>query len=180
MRQQALFGIDMRPLCPLCGNPSSMLGQYSPLWPGAVCRACSLAEPYPIEIFEPDANTKDRSGLRIKPDSDYTLRELRVSLDALIRDAVKPRLTEWTFPYKVNISLRELRNPIRYGKATQYANWLSSARMQNSNRQIFIPWCGRCGCVHDYLHGEDYAAYCILHRCPIWVVLARESSRREF
>lgn len=47
--QLTLPGIDMRPTCPLCGEPA-LLGQWSPFLAGkAVCRACAEREPFPLE-----------------------------------------------------------------------------------------------------------------------------------
>src|SRR5258708_5270981 len=83
--QLSLPCAEMREVCPLCLRPARILGQYSPLWSHGVCRDCSLAEPYPVEVFEPSPKTKDRSGLRIKLDSNYQMRERRVALDNLIR-----------------------------------------------------------------------------------------------
>jgi hypothetical protein len=54
--QHSLPGIDMRPVCVFCGQPG-LLGQYSPLYPHMVCRDCSLAEPYPVEVFELSENS---------------------------------------------------------------------------------------------------------------------------
>ena len=159
-RQASLPGFDMRQMCPLCGCTTRVLGQYSPLWPWGVCRGCSLSEPYPCEIFEEDANTKDRSGLRIKIDADYDLKAKRVDLDNVLKDAIKPRKGEWSFPYKLNITLRELRNPVRYGRAKQYRQWHIEAKRYVDAQQYQIPLCHRCGQAHEHKHFITYADFC--------------------
>jgi hypothetical protein len=147
--------LEMRASCPLCGLPAAILGQYSPLWPWGVCRDCSLAEPYPVEVFEVSEKSKDRSGLRIQ-NADYALLERRVSLDNLIRNRVKGAPV--FAPYKINITLRQLRNGIRYDRSLQYASWHYKAAILARYEQLELPYCHRCMKVTD--EPRDAMGYC--------------------
>lgn len=143
----------MRPICPLCGQPADVLGQYGPLWPYGVCRACSLAAPYPVEVFIPDPGAKDASRLRIDPDADFGLRERRVALDFALTSAVRGRRDADV--YKLNITGRELRHPVRI--AQNYAAWRRNPRAL----QFHLPLCARCGQAHDRRYSSgDYVSHC--------------------
>lgn len=162
--QPPLPSPEMYQTCPLCGQPAAILGQHGPLWSAGICRTCSLALPYPIEVFQVDPSSKDRSGLRINPQADYAAKERRIDLDNLLRDAVRGQLTQEQF-YKFNITLNQLRNPHRRSRARQYAGWLKEARISNRHRQLSLPLCERCGCAHDnrYKLSGDVRTYC--QRC---------------
>ena len=160
-QQLALPGVDMRPVCTFCGEPG-LLGQYSPLYPYMICRECSLAEPYPIQVFEFSDRSKDRSGLRVIPDSPYELRERRAWLDEVLKQAARGWIDERDV-VKLNITYRDLRNPIRRSKAHLYNQWHKAARINNRYRNYRLPYCERCGQVHDrrYEQGDqDYKSRC--------------------
>lgn len=162
--QTTLPGIDMRPVCTFCKQPG-LLGQYSPLYPHLVCRECSEAEPYPIEVFEYSNRSKDRSGLRIIADAPYEQRERRAWLDDALKQAARGVLDERQV-VKLNLTYRDLRNPIRRSKAHQFEAWHKSAMINNRHQTLHLPYCERCGSVHDrrYEFGDqDYMRYC--QRC---------------
>lgn len=154
-RQLPLPTVDMRPLCPLCGAPADVLGQYSPLWPYVVCRACSLDEPFPVEVFEDDPKGNDKSGLRIRRDASDALRGRRVALENRVKEAVIG--VPPVIPYKFNLTGFELRNPIRYG-----VGWRLKRPAPRAFDQIDLPFCHRCGWVHDRhtLDGLHYHGHC--------------------
>lgn len=148
IQQLALPGVDMRPTCTFCGEPG-ILGQYSPLWPYLVCKECSQSEPYPIEVFEISDRSKDRSGLRIIADAPYDARERRAWLDDILKQAARGVLDDRDVT-KLNITYRDMRNPIRRSKEARYAVWHSHAKHNLVQaRQLSLPYCHRCGKVHD-------------------------------
>lgn len=165
--QIALPSFDTRPICVWCGEPAHVLGQYSPLYDICVCKSCSLAEPFPVEVFEHSDKSTDKTHLRIKPDAPDDLRERRVMLEQALRVAAGRLAPDWyTRVTKVNISFRTLRNTFRGGHV-DYDKMMQQARIQNANWQVQLPECKRCGCVHDrrYESGEqvDFFSHC--QRC---------------
>jgi hypothetical protein len=146
-RQLSLPGVDMRPTCPLCGR-AALLGQYSPLWPHGLCRECSCRHPYPVEIFEHSDKSGDRTGLRIKMDAPDYLREHRIACDQMLKDAVRGYVDDRPI-VKFNLSMRELRNPMRRSRHDEYNQMHAHAVKALSVRQISLNFCYRCGGVHD-------------------------------
>jgi hypothetical protein len=156
LHQLALPDLTTYPTCVFCGQPG-ILGQFSPLWPHMVCRECSVANPYPIEVFEISDSSKDRSGLRIIRDAPYELRERRAWLDDVLKQAAKGIIDERDVT-KLNITYRDMRNPIRRSKEAQYIAWGAQAKRNLSHpRQLSLPYCERCGRVHDrhYQFGDQ-------------------------
>ncbi len=161
IQQLVLPGMDMRPTCTFCGQPG-LLGQYSPLYPFMVCRECSLAEPYPIEVFEIHEDSKDHSGLRIIADAPYQQRERRAWLDDMLKQAAKGVLDERDV-VKLNITYRDLRNPIRRSRSAQFSAWARQARIKLRYWNYRLPYCERCGQKHDRRFetgDQDYKSRC--------------------
>lgn len=155
-------------VCPLCGQPAALFGQYSPLLPWGVCRKCSIRQPYPVEVFVASTRrNRDRNPIMIDPDAPYELRERRMLLDEELRCAVDPTRLERPI-VKYNLSALELRNPIRRSRRSQFTQWHAQAKDNLTRQQMQLPFCQRCGCVHDrqaeLLPGlMDYKSYC--QRC---------------
>jgi hypothetical protein len=151
MGQLALpgFEIEQEYTCCLCGEPKRLFGQYSPIHRWAICRECSIANPYPVELFVPSTRRNaDREPLMIDPDAPAELRERRVVLDEMIRCAIDP-LRLGRPVVKFNLSGLELRNPVRRSKAHKYQAWHKAARTALKIEQMRLPYCTRCGAGHD-------------------------------
>lgn len=144
------FAITEEYTCPLCQQPGTFFGQYSPLFPWGVCRECSIKYPYPVELFVPSTRrNKDKEPLMIDPAPEMAeARERRVQFDEMLRCAVDPSRLERPI-VKYNLNGLELRHPIRRSKAVQYNRWHAQAVHSLSFRQASLPICNRCGCSHD-------------------------------
>lgn len=155
-------------VCPLCGEPATLFGQYSPIHRWCLCRACSLQYPYPVELFVPSTRRNaDTNPLMIDPTSLSELRERRIQLDEMVRCAIDPARAERPI-IKYNLSGLELYNPIRRSKVHQYQRWHAEAKRRLSHRQMQLPMCQRCGCAHDRTYemlpgATDYWSHC--QRC---------------
>jgi hypothetical protein len=153
MKQLILPGFDKEVgvyICPLCDQPATVFGQFSPLLPWGVCRECCIKYPYPVELFVPSTRrNKDHEPLMIDPAPDKAaLRELRIQLDEMLRCAVDPTRIERPI-VKYNISGLELRNPIRRSRMATFNKWAWHARQNLKVHQMSLPYCERCGCAHD-------------------------------
>lgn len=139
MYQLVLPSAEMQRICPLCGRHTAILGQYGPFAPWQVCKACSLANPYPVELLLP--HPRKPGGLRIDPHAPSALLEKRIVLEEMVHDAVRGRrVNKW-----------------------RYAGWLHDARILNSHIQMHLPYCERCGCGHSNrfdFGGGDYHSRC--------------------
>ncbi len=163
------FQVTEAYICPLCNQPARLFGQYSPLLPWGVCRACSIKYPYPEDLFVPSTRrNRDKEPLMIDPAPEKAAqRALRVELEEMLRCAVDPSRIERPV-VKYNISGLELRHPVRRSKAHKYNAMMQSARFRLTYRQVSLPTCRRCGCVHDRYYEMlpgvgDYKSTC--QRC---------------
>ncbi|NJL53928.1 hypothetical protein HC928_01395 [bacterium] len=149
--QLALPGFAVTPeyTCCLCGKVKSLFGQVSPIQPWAICRECSIAHPYPVELFVPSTRRNaDKEPLMIDPSAPAEKRELRVMLDEMIRCALDPSRLDRPV-VKFNLSGLELRNPVRRSKVAQYQRWHNQAIGRLAQNQMRLPYCERCGAAHD-------------------------------
>lgn len=163
--QLPLPTVDLRPLCTICKQPADLLGQYSPLYPHKVCRACAEKDPYPVDALEFDPQHKDRSGLRVRKDAPSSLRESRMWLDQWIVDCARKKWDDRPF-YKFNLTALQLRNGIRRGANRQtIGEWrMQRAAWHIEHTQNTLPVCYRCGCAHHVQHSDgSYAERC--QRC---------------
>lgn len=138
MLQRVLPATEMQRVCPLCGQHTAILGQYGPFAPWQVCRACSLANPYPVELLVP--HPRKPGELYIDRHAPSALLEKRIELEAMVHDAVRgKRVKKW-----------------------RYAGWLNEARIFNQHRQLHLPYCERCGHAHDnsFDFSGDYHSRC--------------------
>lgn len=162
MTQLPLPTFDLRPLCAICRQPADLLGQYSPLYPHMVCRACAEHDPYPIEALELDPENKDRSGLRVRRNAPSSLRESRMWLDQWIVDCARPRWDDRPF-YKFNLTALQLRNGVRRGANRQpISEWRMRQRaLHIEATQNVLPICWRCGHAHTRQHTDgSYTERC--------------------
>lgn len=170
--QPALPGFEhLRPdgyVCPLCNKRATLFGQFSPFLPWGVCRECSIKYPYPVEVVVPSTRrNRDINPIMIDPNAPYELREKRMLLDEMLKCAVDPtRLERPTVKY--NLSGLEIKNPIRRSKARQYNRWHKQAIDNLTRQQMQLPFCQRCGRVHDRMDEllpgmVDFKSFC--QRC---------------
>lgn len=170
MKQLTLPGFerDETLICPLCGQPAALFGQYSPFLPWGVCRACSLKYPYPDSIIVPSTRRNaDRQPLMIDPAAPYELRARRMKLEEMLRCAVDPARLERPV-VKLNLNGLEIHNPIRRSRMHQYTAWKRQTDVHLLHSQMRIPVCDRCGQPHNRLYetrpGQwDYWSTC--QRC---------------
>lgn len=164
MMQQILPTFDqlLWPWCCVCQQQVPLVGQYSPIIRYGVCRECSLEYPLPVEVYA--YGGKDETGLKIKGEAPYELREQRVWHEEFVRKCATGDDRPVT---KINLSYRQLRNGIRRSKAHLYAKWRIQARTSLDHRQLSMPVCDRCGHAHDRRYNSpgmpDYQPYC--QRC---------------
>ncbi len=151
-------------VCPLCGQPATLFGQFAPFLPWGVCRECSIQYAYPIEVFVPSTRrNRAENPTMIDPNAPYEMREKRMLLDEMLKCAVDPTRLQRPI-VKYNLSALELRNPIRRSRRAQIERASRKARIAvKYDRQAAIPFCKRCGCVHDRRLDYTYASYC--QRC---------------
>lgn len=179
--QLALPGMDMRPRCPICGQPSAMLAQWTPYRPWFVCRTCALAAPYPLGIFERatarHSKTAQLDGWAVRRDADSQLLNRRVALETHLQLAVRGcKLANGQgWPTNVDALLacqkpgyQDLSCPVCRETSNPFyraAGWLSfgrSAREQGRSVQACLPVCERCGRAHDHTSSLDGLPW---HRC---------------
>lgn len=150
------------PWCCVCQRQVRLVGQYSPIVKYGVCRECSLEYPLPVEVF--GQGGRDKTGLSIRPDAPYELREQRVWNEEYVRKCATGDDRPVT---KLNLSYRQLRNGVRRSKVHLYAQWHRQARLSLDHRQLSLPVCDRCGQPHDRRYNTpgmpDYMPYC--QRC---------------
>lgn len=130
--QLSLPGLDMRPICPLCGNPTSLLGQWSPFRPDACCKTCSQAHPFPTDALPAleQVRALSRASEPIRADLRQIVidaGELRAQIEAQFRAAkavqrAKYEMKDW--------------NAMIAFRARQRADFL---------RQAPLPVCDQCG-----------------------------------
>lgn len=156
-------------ICPLCHQPAQLFGQYSPLMPWGVCRECSIKYPYPDNLFIPSTRrNNDHEPVMIDPSPDKAAdREQRVMLEEMLRCAIDPSRIERPI-VKYNINGLELRNPVRRSRMRQLGTMMQNARHSLTYRQVSLPTCQRCGCVHSRYYETlpgvgDYYSKC--QRC---------------
>lgn len=153
--QLLLPGFKEEYICPFCGQPATLFGQYSPHLPWGICRECSIKYPYP-DVFVPSTRrNRDINPYMIDPSPEKAdLRERRVELDEMLRCAVDPSRLERPI-VKYNLSGLEIRNPIRRSRMKQFNTWSKQAAVANRVHQMQLPVCYRCGQVHDHRMAFD-------------------------
>ncbi len=143
-----LFDEILRPFCALCGEQVALVGQYSPVMPHAICKACSQDYPLPVEVFT--TGGKDRLGIKINEDAPIELRNQRMALELMVKRAAtnddRP-VVKW------NISGRTLRGGVRLSRMEQYSRWTREAKRglaieREHGTQLEFPLCNECGNVH--------------------------------
>ncbi len=156
------FAEYLLPICPLCGETVSLLGQYSPVAPHAICRQCSLEYPLPIEVFCMGGN--DRLGIKINPESSAEARQARMALELMVKRAV----TNDNRPVvKWNISGLVLRSGVRLSRMEQYTRWTRQAKRglaieREHGTQLDMPFCAECGGIHSNgFKNGTYRRYCL-------------------
>lgn len=169
--QLPLPSVDTRPICPVCGQSASLLGQWSPLWPWMVCRACSEAEPYHLDVLRPGGRTRTSAalGFEINPDAPSALREWRIVREAQLRAAVQgcklargrgwsvsDLACEWGGHYDPACK----RCVRRANTPTGAARYRMVLTPPGSGIQLSLPVCERCGTALTAFGMADYQAYC--------------------
>lgn len=171
--QLTLPGIQQ--MCPACRQPAQYLGQWSPLWPYAVCRECSKAHPYPLHVLAPSTRRNaDKEPLMIAMDASSADREYRVLMEGWLRDAALGCMDAlesewgdspdcWLYQYRPDCKRCAYRlsntGPGKYAKMGHYA------RVMNAAVQLTIPICERCGLAHD--HCSEWLVYDKCERCTM-------------
>lgn len=169
-RQLALPGIDMRPVCPSCGQPADVLGQYSPLWPYAVCRDCSTRWPYRLNVLEPATESSKRTthdnGFRIDPTASSADREWRIIVEGRLKDAIRgcklargagleaKSPTCWHQGH-TEPGCRLCERRVVASGAARYMGYLAGIEHQTS-----LPVCQRCGCASELAGRYGFCQRC--------------------
>lgn len=171
-KQLALPGIDTQAqyTCPLCREVRTLFGQYSPIQDWWVCRECSIAHPYPVELLVPSTRrNRGREPLMIDPAAEFSAqRDLRMELDEMMRCAYDPQRADLPVA-KYNVTGLALRHGVRRSRMQQLNNMArQAAAAARAPQQMRLNYCERCGCAHDrhyvFRDGQmDYWSRC--QRC---------------
>ena len=125
----------MRRLCPLCKQPADVLGQWSPWRKVAICRECSIDNPFPLDVLDENGD--------YLPSASSTERERVVMFTQQIVEASRKRRNIVYGGIRLGPMARQLSMPVceRCGKA--HDNWIIGD---------YSSYCQRC---NDELSAES-------------------------